>query len=286
MIVYGDAGNIIESPFGDSDGLVAAKLRRFIETCTPEQKKYLRQTAAVDVFRRNQTTEAFMEAVWKDERGDLITLDGIHRRWHEFIREQLAKGFTRIGIIAPFKHGKTPNLLAWVTYKITTNRNLRVKIICNDDENAKKRTATIKQYIDGDKTFQSLFGQYIRPNKKERWTNNSIRIHRDSLSTDNTVESKSVLATGIGGTYDLLLFDDPCDFNNSVISPAKRETVKDAIDNVWLSRLDRGGIALYIGTPWHEADATHTLLDRKGWAWLIHAVNRDITGIREGVKIN
>jgi len=233
----------------------------------------------LNLYQNNPTTENFITAVWKDENGNPIELHAIHRKWHQFIREKREQGILRIGILAPFKYGKTPNLLGYALHQISLNRNLRCKIVCNDDMNAKKRVATVKQYIEMDEDFNFLYGDYIKPNKNGWWNMHAIQVHRESFSTDATLESAGLFVTGIGGTFDLIIFDDICDLNNSVLSPARRENCKQALENIWLSRLEPEGVALYIGTPWHEQDATHELLDKPNWAWLLMRVKKDLSGL-------
>lgn len=263
-----------------------AKFRRAYALATPAERAEIKTQLLYQTLEQEQTSEAFMQAVWKDEKGQRIRLHEIHKEWHRFLREYEAKGYKRLGIIAPFKYGKTPNMLAWLLHRIALNRNLRCKIVSNDDDTAKKRVNTLKQYIELDPDFQSLYGDVIRPRRDATWTAHAFNVIRDSLSTEDTISSAGVLTTGIGGTIDVMLFDDPVDLNNSVLSPAKRESVKEAINNVWLTRLDKGALAVYIGTPWHAEDAGHNLFTRSGWVWLVQAVAKDFSCIRQGIKIN
>ena len=230
-----------------------------------------------DDYRNNPTSKNFIETIWKDEVGDRIVIADIHEVWHDFIRDRRAEGVNRIGLLAPYKYGKTPHILGYTLYEISNNRNLRCKFVCNDDFNAKKRVSLVKQYIEYDEDYKVLFGDYIKPDKEGWWTKNAIQVKRDGYSIDATFESASVLSAGIGGTFDLILFDDPCDLNNSVLSPARRESVMTAVNDVWLSRLDADGFVLYIGTTWHEQDITHDLLERPGWAWHLTRIKKDFS---------
>lgn len=264
----------------------ALQFRKAYEAASDEERARISTQILHARLQQEGTSEAFIEAIWKDEHGKRIRLHDVHKEWHRFIREYRERGFKRLGIIAPFKYGKTPNMLAYMLYRITQNRNLRGKIVSNDDDTAKRRVETLKQYIETDPDFKTLYSESIKPKKDTRWTSHDFNIIRESLSPESTLSSAGVLTTGIGGTIDLMLFDDPCDLNNSVLSNAKREAVKEAIQNVWLTRLDKGAEAIYIGTPWHAADATHMLFNRPGWVWLVQAISKDFSGIRQGIKIN
>jgi hypothetical protein len=191
----------------------------------------------------------------------------------------LRKGIRRIGILAPYKYGKTPNILAIALHRLCLNPNLRCKIVCNDDFNAKKRVSTLKSYIEYDQDFKHLFGKTIYPDKDHMWTAHALTIKRSSYSTDGSVEAAGALTTGMGGTHDIMIFDDVCDLNNSVLSPARRNSLHLAVNDLWLSRLEPEGIALYIATTWHQEDITHDLLDRPNWAWLLIRVKTDLSGL-------
>lgn len=228
-------------------------------------------------YRQTRLTEHFIEAVWKDEAGNRIECAEHQLEWHRFIREQRAKGRKRIGILAPFKHGKTPHSLGLVLHAISENPEIRAKIISNDDDSAKKRVAVLKRYIEADPDFKELYGDKIKPDKETIWTKHAFNVVRKSQSVDGTLEAAGILTTGIGGTHDLMLFDDPCDLNNSVLSPAKRETVKELVRNVWLSRLEETGQVIWIATAWHAEDATHELVGNPEWAWLIQRISDDFS---------
>jgi hypothetical protein len=246
------------------------------------QNKYETRTKIrAQRYRQSGLTEHFTEAVFKDEYGKLFDSVEIHKEWHRFIREQLAKGKRRIGIMGPWKFGKTPHILAIALCKLDQNPNLRIKIVCNDDNEAMKRVATLKGYIDNDKEFHAI--SRVRADRRTMWTKHAITVERESKSVDPTVEANGVMTTGIGGTCDLLIFDDICDLNNSVLSPAKREAVKEMVNNVWLSRLEPEGVALLIGTAWHSEDASHELVKNPEWVFLLQRISEDFEHIEQTV---
>lgn len=239
----------------------------------------------MDRYRQTKLTEHFIEAVWKDETGNRIDCAEHQLEWHKFIREQRAKGRKRIGILAPFKHGKTPHMLGISLYEISENPEIRIGFVCNDDDNAKKRVSALKQYIDRDEDYRALYGDKIIPAKDE-WTKHALSVERKSKSVDPTLEAAGITTTGIGGTKDLILFDDPTDLNNSVLSAAKRENVKEMGNGVWLSRLDANGVAILIGTAWHADDWVHTLINNQEWVWCVQRVSEDIGCIEQIVVEN
>ena len=54
-----------------------------------------------------------------------------------------------------------------------------------------------------------------------------------------------------------------------------RDKVIGTFEDVWMQRLESWGRALYVGTPWHEADLTHPLMKRPGWSLLKIWVSED-----------
>ncbi len=232
-------------------------------------------------YYRDPTTQNFVEAVWKDNNNNLITCAPHHREWHNFIARKREEGWRRIGILSPYKHGKTPHILSVALHTLSRNPEQRILIVCNDDDSAKNRVDELKQYIELDRDFNRLFGHKVRPNRTRKWTAHSFFIQRESYGKDESVKSSGVLSTGIGMTTDLILFDDICDQNNSASSEVKRKEVIERLNNVWLSRGDSNSHKLYIATAWHQEDATHHLLNNKEWVWLIQRISADFTHIEQ-----
>lgn len=237
-------------------------------------------------YRLTNLTEHFIEAVWKDETGLRMDNATHQLEWHNFIREQRAKGRKRIGILAPFKHGKTPHMLGICLHELSQNPELRIAFVCNDDDNAKKRVSALKQYVEHDEDYKALYGNKIIPDKSGLWTKHAFMVRRKSNAVDPTLEAAGILTTGIGGTKDLILFDDPTDLNNSVLSSARRDQVKEMGNGVWLSRLDANSLAILIGTAWHAEDWVHTLISNPEWVFLIQRISEDFSCIEQIIVEN
>jgi hypothetical protein len=63
-------------------------------------------------------------------------------QWH--IDECRRRGLKYCGILAPWGHGKTEQVVIGRALSfLGENRNYRIQIICNTDENAKARVAAI-----------------------------------------------------------------------------------------------------------------------------------------------
>ena len=217
--------------------------------------------------------------VLKDEKGKKVNQARIHEeiQWH--IDECKRRGERYCGILAPWGHGKTEQVVIGRTLdEIGKNPNVRIFIVTNTDDNSKARVSSIIKYILYDKDYQKVYPN-VEPAQGEDWTKHKIIVKRDSKSKDGTVEAWGVTSSGTGSRCDMLLFDDPVDMRNAISNPAMRPAVKDCFKNVWLSRLVPNGMIVYIATVWHQDDNTSEILKNKEWKFLIMKVSEDFHNI-------
>jgi len=232
-------------------------------------------------YQAQKNLTSFINLIVKDDKGQFVDSVELHRQWHWFIEECLKRGSRRILIMSPRRFAKTVQMLGVMMYFLVQDRNRRMKIICNDDPSAIKRTTSIKNYIEKDQEIKKYFGNILIPDSQSKWTQHSILIKRDSISIDQSIESHGIFTTGVGGSCDVMLLDDICDYNNSVDSPVKREKVKQMLLNTWLTQLEPQSICICIGTAWHIDDANHMLLDNPAWSYLIQRVRKDFKKIEQ-----
>ena len=227
----------------------------------------------------------FVESVIKDERTNQpIRQAPIHRSWQLHIDRAHERGL-RAGILAPFKHGKTPQLvIARALWYLGLNPNLRIKIVSNIDKTARDRIFSIRQYIEFDPDYKIIFPN-VRPAMRDSWSKHAIIVERPTRTAkDASIEAFGILSTVTGGTCDILIFDDVIDFKNAILYPALRDSVIQAYKNQWLPRLVPGGRVIYISTAWHNQDLTmRELVGNPEWSWLIQAVAEDFSRIESKV---
>jgi len=233
----------------------------------------------------------YVEYVMRDERGEVMKQAIHHRIWQVHISYCWQVG-VHPAIMAPWSHGKTVQcVVGMATYLLGQNPNLRIKIVCNTGDNAKKRVAAIGSVITQNKHYRQVF-PWIRPighvksNKydRSRWTQNAIYVARSSSSAiDPSIEAAGILSQGMGGRADVLLFDDVVDNVNSLLKEAERDKVIRTFGEGWMSRLEPHGRCIYIGTPWHQADLTHDLYKRKAWCVLRQYVSSDYKQLNQEV---
>ena len=205
--------------------------------------------------------DTFCEYVLQDDEGEFIKQAPIHRLWTAHYN-WCADNDKFCTILAPWGHGKTEQLaIGRVLFMLGQNPQLRIKIVCNTDLNARGRLAAIKKYIETSKELQAVF-PYLKADEGQKWTQHELFIIRKGMSKDASVQAFGILASGIGGRADVLIFDDIQDYRNAVLHPALRIQVINVTQHVWMSRLDAHPDKLnycpviYVATPWHEKDVT------------------------------
>lgn len=220
-----------------------------------------------------------LETVLKDNEGKRIQQGQIHReiQWH--IDECKRRQERYCGVLAPWGHGKTENVIIGRTLdEVGKNHNIRTFVVSNTDENAKARIESITNYINNDPDYKTIYPG-VKPADEGSWSKHKIIVQRESRSKDGTVEAYGVGTSGVGGRCDLLLFDDPVDMRNAISNPALREQIKANIENVWLSRLTPEGMAIYIATIWHQSDATSYMMKNPAWKFLVMRISDDFEWI-------
>lgn len=218
----------------------------------------------------------FMELVWKDSKtGKGVKQGTIHRLWYDHI-QYCFRNKLYAGILAPWGHGKTENMLGYILRLIGENPAVRIKLVTNSDPNSVARVQTIAQYISDDEDYKAVY-PYIKPARKLDWTKHKIIVDRPTKSKDGTVEAYGITSSGMGGRADFLLFDDPVDHRNAIANPALRPKVKEDFWNTWMSRRDDDTGVVYIATVWHQDDLTHELVENPLFCFLHLRVNEDLT---------
>jgi hypothetical protein len=216
----------------------------------------------------------FIELVIKDERGDPIVLDWIHRMWIFHVDYAWSHGKHAL-ILAPFGSGKTSGLAvpicAWL---LGRDPQERIKFVSNGDDFAKQRVSSVKAILES-REYRAVFPG-TRRSRTGRWTDHELEVERAGNAVDPSVHARGVLTKGIGGRADRLIFDDICDQLNTE-EPGARAKVKMIARGTWMSRLDgTNARALMIATPWHTDDATHDFWEAPTWCTLKQSVSQDL----------
>ncbi len=174
----------------------------------------------------------------------------MHRDWQDAI-----SNYDKTYIEAPREHSKTTRVtMGRALWELGNNPDIRIKIVCQNDEKAAEIVTAISQHILTNERVRAVFPT-LQPDVFGQWARHKIYVKRSIISRDASIESSGILAGAVGGRADLLLFDDPVDNKNAIQFPALRETVKQVYYGVWLNLLPAyGGRLVYICTPWHMLD--------------------------------
>lgn len=244
-----------------------------------------RRLEAVDNFN------VFTELVARDNRGRNVRQGDIHKCWHVHL-DYCARKRKHAGILAPFGHGKTTQLIVQrVCWELGRDPDLRVKIVCQTQPNANKRLAAVAALLQSPLyhfVFPHIRVASVGSKKKGQQSGAggvSLWLHRTGFAVDPTVEAMGVLGSGTGGRADLLVLDDVVDRRNAIDEPALRDKVTQNVDEVWLQRVDPEiGRVWLIGTPWHMGDYNHLILDRPdAWCVLRQPISEDTKVIEQEV---
>jgi hypothetical protein len=225
------------------------------------------------VIDARTSLQNFIEFAGRSEEGAGIELDHIHKMWCHHLTYCWSRGL-HAGILAPFGSGKSSTLAVPLScYLIGRNPQIRIKLVANHDDYAKRRVGAAKAIMETVE-YQQVF-PHIVPG--EKWTDHELEVARMRGPIDPTLHARGVLTAGVGTRADVEIFDDVCDQLNSE-EPGSRRKVKEFVRRTWLSRLDqKAGRALWIATPWDPDDATYDLMHDQKWAFLVQRVAKSHT---------
>lgn len=166
----------------------------------------------------------------------------------------------------PRGHGKTTEIAIGRLHRIARtaieNPTLpirRLKVVVANDDEAKKSGRFLREIVESE-PWRFVFPELVID---DSWRNLSdFRIiNRASKATqplrDPTVECRSIMGRP-GGRWDDIWFDDICDLQTSIIKPAMRPQVMQAVANTWMPMRDKGSphtpSSVRTYTPWHTDD--------------------------------
>ena len=219
-----------------------------------------RSTVMVDDARRHPL--GLYHLCFTDDFGNEITLKWFHLEWASMLLQN-----TYVMIKAPRGSTKTTFLIAMVLWFIGHDPNLRIGIICGNDANAAKRLSEIRSHIRDDPLYKAVFPQ-VKIDEKLKNDSLNLNVARTRHGKDYTVEARGVTSDGTGDRKDILIFDDVCNYKNTIHEPASRPKVLQKVRGDWLNTLNpRGGRAWFIYTPWHREDANAILEKENKHRW-------------------
>jgi len=226
----------------------------------PNQPESIREMARrhrqLRAIVARQDSNEFCRYVLRDERnGKQIVQAPMHKRWHELMNEH-----DRLLMWSHVEGGKTTQIAIGRTlYELGKNPNLRVAVVSNTNELARKMVRLIGQYVEKSVELHEVFPALVPTQDPSLpWKASQLTIQREVMIRDPSVQACGVHGNIIGSRVDLLILDDILDHENTH-TPGPRADVLRWIKSSLFSRLTEGARVWIVGNAWHPEDAMHML---------------------------
>jgi hypothetical protein len=220
------------------------------------------RTEAAAAYRRQileyarRSPAAFCEHVLRDEAtGAPIRLAPMHRAWMREIDQH-----QRLVILSHVESGKSSAITVGRTlFELGRKPSLRVGIVSNTHDQARKLVRAAGMYIEGSKELAELFGLV----KDEPWRDEALTIKRPSMAKDPSIRAFGVHGPVTGSRLDLLVIDDIDDAENTR-TPEGRDETSRWVFSTLLGRLTQSAKVIVLANAWSPDDTAHRL-EKAGW---------------------
>jgi phage terminase large subunit-like protein len=160
--------------------------------------------------------------------------------------------------------GKSLITSAFVVWSLGQDANHRIKLICANDKEARKRLFEIKEQIEKNPLVPLVFPHLKRP-KGGVWNKGAIVIERENIMRDPSIEALGVMSGALGSRSTLIVLDDVVDLRNSVLQPLLKEAVRQKVFGEIVPLLEKEGRFLAVGTPWTLTDVNAIMKESDGF---------------------
>lgn len=221
----------------------------------------------IDLCRRD--VNAFCEYVLRDEEtGEQIEqLD-----FHVQLQQALTDHRQIVGLAHP-ESGKTNQIaIGRVLWELGRNPNMRVMLVGNTQEGARKSLSSIKKYIEKSEELHEVFPHLTRG---DLWQDVAITVNRPVYSKDPSVQAVGYMGGQIlGSRVDFLVVDDL--LNMEVTSTeAQRRKVSTWFRSTLLGRCTKSALVAFLTNAWHPRDLSHELHRERGWFRIMRPIRVD-----------
>jgi hypothetical protein len=213
------------------------------------------ETLAVLAEAARKDPAVFLQYVMRDEEtGRPITLAPFHVEWQDLFTQH-----KRVVLWSATELGKTSALsIGRVLWEIGTNPNIRIVIISDTADRAKKIVKTIKNYIERSPEYRTVF-PHVLPDKDKTtglWKDSAFHIKRTTVSKDPTVQAIGFEGALLGARADLIVIDDYLT-PETTYSQHMRDKGHTWLKSVVEGRKTARSRFWFIGNAWHRDDAMH-----------------------------
>lgn len=160
---------------------------------------------------------------------------------------------------------KSSKVTGYILRNILKYPDISILLAMHTTDAAEERVRTIRDILTSNEILKEIFGDLKGPS----WTGNSFvsGLRQDRTLLTPTLYGASPQKGTAGGRPDLIVFDDVVSESNSVTETQLKKGCR-FVEATLALRGHRTRF-LGVGTPYHEADANHWMVDA-GWNKLIH----------------
>lgn len=199
----------------------------------------------------------FCKFVLKDERtGRPIVQAPMHASWHK-----LCDQHDRVLFWSHVEAGKTSQLaVGRVLWELGRDSRLRICVVSNTSDLAKKMTRQCGQYIEKSRELHEVFPHLVPTQDPSLpWKSQALTVQREGMGAkDPSIQAAGVHGNVMGSRIDLLVLDDVLDYENTH-TPAPREDVWRWVKSTLFGRLTENARVIVVGNAWHPEDLMHRL---------------------------
>lgn len=196
--------------------------------------------------------------VLEDEAtGKPITMANVHKEWHDIVNAE-----QRVIFWGSVECGKSVQIsVGYTAWRIGQNPRLRVVVLSNTQKpQAQKIVAALQKVITSPR-YREVF-PHIQPDST--WNSSALTV-KGWDGRNPTVQAIGLHGNVLGSRVDLLIIDDPLDYENT-----RTEELRDDAYNWYYQtltgRLTRDAQVVMVANAWHPRDMLHRLQeDRNIW---------------------
>lgn len=231
--------------------------------------------AALSVLRQQARVDpaTFNSYVLRDEEtGKRIKLAPVHERWHEAMTR-----YDRLLITAFVEAGKSAQIsVGRALWELGDNPNLRIVVVSNTNDQAKKIVRNAGQYIEKSPELHTVFPDLVpHPDPRLQWSAQALTVKRRVLSRDPSIQAIGIGGPIMGSRIDRLIFDDVLDFENTR-TQHQMDQVFAWMRSSALGRLTKDAKVWAVTNAWKPKDPMKRLVKELGYAHLMtRAVDRE-----------
>ncbi len=226
------------------------------------------EKTAVDVIRKKGKESLFFLARF------ILGFHDLDEHIHKPICESLQSGGTRYLIVLPRDWFKsTIGAVAYPIWEAINNPEIRILIVQNSMNNARKKLISIKQIFEKNDLLRSLYPELL-PKTRSVWSGECLTLNRKGAHPEGTFEAAGTGTAVISRHYDIIIEDDTVapqidDMTGIVQQPTQLEIEKaigfHRLSHPLLLHPSKSKIVV-IGTRWAERDLIGWILaNTKGW---------------------